>query len=280
MNPIPDPRQLTIQEIAAILARSDPSTIPQDFLALLAEDSRQGVHRLLSAYYRSKDRSDRLARQWQAMCRFERPIWEAGGLVCGVDEAGRGPLAGPVVAAAVILPPDCYIPGLTDSKALSPQKRDELLTQITAVAVDYAVGIVEPAEIDRLNILQATYQAMALAVRDLQVDCQCILIDGNSPCPHLSQPQRAIVKGDALSVSIAAASILAKQTRDALMVDLDALYPGYGFAEHKGYPTSDHLAALARLGPSPIHRRSFAPVSTLCEKEPDHFGPSHIRESR
>ncbi len=280
MNPIPDPRKLTVQEIEAILVNCDSIAIPQEFLALLAEDSRQGVHRLLSAYYRSKDRAERLAQQWQKMCRFERPIWEAGGLVCGVDEAGRGPLAGPVVAAAVILPPNCFIPGLTDSKALSSEKREQLFAQITEVAVDYAVGIVEPAEIDRVNILQATYQAMSLAVSDLVIPSQRILIDGNSTCPLLGQPQKAIVKGDALSVSIAAASILAKQTRDALMVDLDSLYPGYGFAEHKGYGTAAHLAALAKLGPSPIHRRSFAPVSTLCEREPDHFEPSDIRQSR
>ncbi|MBO8126731.1 MAG: ribonuclease HII [Firmicutes bacterium] len=268
--------KLTISKIKELLSGD---CTPQ-FLNALQNDSRKGVQDLVSAYYRRKKHQETLMRRWREMCAYEKEVWSAGGLVIGVDEAGRGPLAGPVVAAAVVLPPDCYLPGLADSKTLSPRQRSALLEKITEVALDWSVGIVGPAQIDELNIFHATQLAMKQAVEGLEVSFTHLFVDGNMPCRLLDFPQRPIVKGDALSVSIAAASIIAKETRDRLMVDLDALYPGYGFAKHKGYPTPDHLASLKQLGPSPVHRRSFAPVSALCGKEQKEFGSQRTGKGR
>jgi len=184
----------------------------------------------------------------------------AASWVAGVDEAGRGPLAGPVVAAAVILDPARPIAGLRDSKALSPQRRAVLAQAIRERSVAWAVGIAEADEIDAVNILQATLRAMRRAVAALGVVPTEALVDGNV-LPRLDCPARAIVKGDRDVVAISAASIIAKTTRDAMLDVLDAHYPGYGFARHKGYPTPAHLDALARLGPCPAHRRSFGPVA-------------------
>ncbi|MDH4180749.1 MAG: ribonuclease HII [Betaproteobacteria bacterium] len=181
-------------------------------------------------------------------------------LVCGVDEAGRGPLAGPVVAAAVILDPRRRVAGLADSKALPPQRREALAALIRERALAWAIGSCDVAEIDALNILQATMLAMRRAVAGLAVAPDEALVDGNR-CPDLRCPARAIVRGDRDVPAISAASILAKTTRDALLVALDRAYPQYGFARHKGYGTPAHLAALARHGPCPEHRRSFAPVA-------------------
>ena len=180
--------------------------------------------------------------------------------VAGVDEAGRGPLAGPVVAAAVILDPARPIAGLRDSKALSPRQRAALAAAIRESALAWSVGVSDVAEIDAVNILQATLRAMRRAVQGLAVVPGEALVDGNV-LPRLDCPARAIVKGDRDVVAISAASIIAKTTRDAMLDALDARYPGYGFARHKGYPTPAHLDALARLGPCPAHRRSFAPVA-------------------
>jgi ribonuclease HII len=186
------------------------------------------------------------------------------GLVCGVDEAGRGPLAGPVVAAAVVLAPDRPIAGLRDSKQLSPAQREGLAAQIRGSALAFGIGRAEVEEIDRLNILRATLLAMRRAVASLPVCPLRALVDGNR-CPELPCPCEAIVRGDASVPAISAASILAKVARDAEMLALDAAWPGYGFAVHKGYPTRLHLEALARLGPSAVHRRSFGPVRRLLE---------------
>lgn len=180
-------------------------------------------------------------------------------LIAGVDEAGRGPLAGPVVAAAVILDPRRPIDGLTDSKKLVSRRRAELEQQIQANAVCWAVARVEAAEIDRINILQATLLAMRNAVLALASVPTRVLVDGNH-CPQLDMPVEAIVKGDLSEAAISAASILAKEARDRIMRDLDGLYPGYGFDGHMGYPTKKHLAALDIHGPCPEHRRSFGPV--------------------
>jgi len=177
----------------------------------------------------------------------------------GVDEAGRGPLAGPVVAAAVILDPARPIRGLADSKVLSEAKRNTLAEQIMANAIAWSVGRAEIEEIDQINILQASLLAMRRAVLGLSPMAEFALIDGNR-CPVLPCPAQAIIKGDATVPAISAASILAKVTRDREMLIMDAQYPGYGFAAHKGYPTRAHLTALDTLGVSPIHRRSFAPV--------------------
>ncbi len=180
-------------------------------------------------------------------------------LVAGVDEAGRGPLAGPVVAAAVILDPARQVRGLRDSKVLSPERREELAVRIRERAIAWATGSADVAEIDRLNILHATMLAMRRAVEALGVVPEEALVDGNR-CPALACRTRAIVKGDRDVKAISAASILAKTARDALLVELDRAYPQYGFAQHKGYGTPEHLAALQRHGPCPLHRRSFAPV--------------------
>ncbi|WP_338546224.1 ribonuclease HII [Pseudomonas benzopyrenica] len=180
-------------------------------------------------------------------------------LVAGVDEVGRGPLCGAVVTAAVILDPGKPILGLNDSKKLSLTRREALFDEIQEKALAWCVARAEVAEIDRLNILHATMLAMQRAVEGLRVQPRLALIDGNR-CPKLAVPSSPVVKGDSQIPAIAAASILAKVTRDREMQALDALYPGYGLAGHKGYPTAEHLDALRRLGPTPIHRRSFAPV--------------------
>jgi len=206
---------------------------------------------------------------------WEQRAWTDGWRhVAGVDEAGRGPLAGPVVAAAVVLPPRTELAALRDSKVLPEPVRETLYEQVTGVAVCWSVAVVEPDEIDRINILRATHRAMAQALAALTPAACGALVDGLAvqglPCPHLP-----IVRGDAQCISIAAASVLAKVTRDRLMAALDERYPGYGLARHKGYPTAAHLRALQKLGASPCHRRSFRPVadalrsSELADPEPD-----------
>ena len=182
------------------------------------------------------------------------------GRVAGVDEAGRGPLAGPVVVAAVILDPAQPIAGLADSKALTERKRNRLALEIRERALAFSICHVEAEEIDRLNILAATLLGMSRALSALSITPSFALIDGNRLPGDLPCPARAIVGGDATEAAISAASILAKTTRDALMVELDGVYPGYDFARHKGYPTAAHIEAIERLGPCPQHRRSFAPV--------------------
>ena len=185
-------------------------------------------------------------------------------LIAGVDEVGRGPLAGPVVTAAVILDPDRPISGLADSKVLSEARREALFDEIREKAQAWAIGRAEVEEIDDINILQATLLAMQRAVAALPLPPQHVLVDGNR-CPALPCSAEAIIKGDGRVPVISAASILAKVTRDREMVELDRCYPGYGLAGHKGYPTKAHMAALVELGVSPIHRRSFAPVRRLLE---------------
>lgn len=187
-------------------------------------------------------------------------------LVAGVDEAGRGPLAGPLAVAAVILDPRRPIAGLDDSKKLCARKREALYPQIIERALAWCVIMIEPERIDLLNIFQATMAGMSLAVAGLQPGAHQALIDGNQLPKDLPCPGRAIIGGDALEPAISAASILAKVSRDRLMVAMDAEHPGYGFATHKGYPTAAHLASLQQLGPCPQHRRSFAPVRRLLDQ--------------
>jgi ribonuclease HII len=188
----------------------------------------------------------------------------ASGRICGIDEAGRGPLAGPVVAAAVILDPGHRVDGLRDSKVLNPARREALAARIREHAIAFAVAEASVEEIDELNILQASLLAMRRAVDALQVVPEYALVDGNQ-MPRLAMPGRAIVSGDALEPAISAASILAKTARDAMMRSFDALNPGYGFAQHMGYGTPEHLDCLRRLGPCMLHRRSFAPVRRLVD---------------
>ena len=187
-------------------------------------------------------------------------------LVAGVDEAGRGPLAGPLAVAAVILDPTWPIAGLDDSKKLSEKKREALYPQIIEHALAYCIVLIEPEEIDRINIFQATMSGMSRAVAGLSLAAHMALIDGNQLPKDLRCPGRAIVGGDALEPAISAASILAKVTRDRLLVTMETTYPGYGFAMHKGYGTAQHLAALQQLGPCPQHRRSFAPLRVMLEQ--------------
>jgi len=190
--------------------------------------------------------------------------WATPGLIAGVDEAGRGPLAGPVVAAAVILDDRQPIRGLGDSKAISPRRRERLFDEIRAKALACCIAEASVEEIDRLNILQATLLAMRRAVEGLRLVPQRVLVDGNR-LPILKMPTAAIVKGDALVPAISAASILAKVHRDRLCLALHETWPAYGFAAHKGYPTADHLAALRQHGACPVHRRSYAPVRAVLD---------------
>jgi ribonuclease HII len=191
---------------------------------------------------------------------FERSKWREGSRrVAGVDEVGRGCLAGPVVAAAVILDQDLFIPGLSDSKKLTPGKRQEIFDLIRSADIDWGIGIIGHEVIDEVNILQATRFAMHDAILKLRSQPDFLLIDA-LVLPDVDIPQQGILKGDSVSASIMAASIIAKVTRDKIMDDLDSQYPGYGFAKHKGYGTADHFKALEKLGPCPCHRRSFKGV--------------------
>jgi ribonuclease HII len=192
--------------------------------------------------------------------RYERKFWRAGlPAIAGVDEAGVGPMAGPVVAAAVIFTPETFIKGVDDSKRLPPDRREDLFGRIRDRAVVFGIGLATPAEIDELNIFWATMAASERALLAMGRIPDHVLVDGRL-IPELKLPQTRIVGGDRKSFCIAAASIIAKVTRDRMMTEYEAQFPGYGFAQHKGYCTADHFAALQRMGPSPIHRRSFAPV--------------------
>jgi ribonuclease HII len=197
--------------------------------------------------------------------RYERRLWRAGArAVAGVDEAGVGPMAGPVVAAAVIFAPENHIRGVHDSKQLTPEQREALIDRIIGRALAVGVGIAEVEEIDRLNIYWATMRASVRALEAMGRAPDHVLVDGRE-IPRLAFPQTRIVGGDRKSFCIAAASIVAKVTRDRMMREYEERYPGYGFAQHKGYCTADHIETLNRLGPSPIHRRSYAPVRALAQ---------------
>lgn len=204
----------------------------------------------------------------QEMMRYEQDLYEQGvQYIAGIDEAGRGPLAGPVVAAAVILPRDFFVPGIDDSKRLKPSLREELSIEIKKSSLDWAIGIVSVPCLDQINIYQATKLAMITAVSNLSIKAQHLIIDAVK-LDELGIPQTPLVKGDSLSQSVACASILAKVERDAIMEGYDELYPGYGFIKHKGYGTREHMEALFRFGPCPVHRTSFEPVKSLTgEKE-------------
>jgi ribonuclease HII len=201
-----------------------------------------------------------------SLFKFDLPFWDKHGLVAGVDEAGRGPLAGPVVSAAVILP-QCRIPDLADSKQLNPERRWAAYRLIQRQAYAIGVGVVSHDEIDRVNILQATYASMRLALADLIFQPEHVLVDGYV-IPRGPRSQTGIIDGDTQSACIAAASIVAKVTRDCIMEAMDREYPGYGFKQHKGYGTPEHMSVLDRLGPCTIHRRSFRPVVPLLPRDP------------
>ena len=220
-----------------------------------ASDGRAGVQKIIDSYRKKEEALRAEKERLLTMKNYERKYADCG-YICGIDEAGRGPLAGPVVAGAVILPTDCEILYLNDSKKLSASKRDFLYDEIMEKALAVGVGMASPARIDEINILQATYEAMREAISKLQVKPDILLNDAVT-IPDVDIRQIPIIKGDAKSVSIAAASIIAKVTRDRLMVQYDEILPGYGFAKHKGYGSWEHIAAIRQMGASPIHRQSF-----------------------
>lgn len=225
----------------------------------LEQDERRGAQQILKAIHARRKKNRAEGQRIRKMLRHESELWETGiTLVAGCDEVGMSPLAGPVVAAAVILPVGCRL-GADDSKKLTAEEREELAPKIRAEAIAFGIGEVSVEEIEALNIYWAGIEAMRRALRALAPAPQMILLDARK-IKDLDIPQRAIVHGDALSLSIAAASIVAKTHRDAQMIEYDKKYPGYGFARHKGYPVREHYDALAKLGPLPIHRPSFAPV--------------------
>lgn len=243
-----------ISEIKAEFEQADRQSLSLLY-AEYANDSRAGVVSLIAKYKKQEEKlKDEIART-EAMLAFERKYANYE-YICGIDEVGRGPLAGPVVAGAVILPKDELILYLNDSKKLSEKKREELYGIIMEKAVATGIGIVSPARIDEINILQATYEAMRIAISNLKVHPDLLLNDAVT-IPEVTVPQIPIIKGDAKSGSIAAASIIAKVTRDHLMVEYDEVLPGYGFASNKGYGSSAHIEALKTLGATPIHRQSF-----------------------
>ena len=244
----------TIAEIKAELQAAEEDMLPS-FILKYGTDTRAGVQKLTEqAEKRLKALEDERARI-EGLMVFEKQYGERG-YVCGIDEVGRGPLAGPVVAGAVILPQDCRILYINDSKKLSEKKREELYDIIMEQAIATGIGMVSPARIDEINILQATYEAMREAIQNLSVTPDILLNDAVT-IPGVSIPQVPIVKGDAKSISIGAASIIAKVTRDRLMKEYDKSLPEYGFARNKGYGSAEHIAAIRTHGASPIHRQSF-----------------------
>lgn len=225
------------------------------FIETYESDERLGVKKLVE---QAKKRVEKLAAERERIYRlqeYERKYPDAA-YICGIDEVGRGPLAGPVVAGAVILPKNCEILYINDSKKLSAAKREELYDTIMEQAIATGIGVVSPERIDEINILQATYEAMREAIKNLG-KIPDILLNDAVTIPLVSIPQVPIIKGDAKSISIGAASIIAKVTRDRMMVEYDAQYPGYGFAQNKGYGSAEHIAAIKSNGPTPIHRRTF-----------------------
>lgn len=223
--------------------------------ALYQDDSRTGVQNLIGKYRKKEEALAKEKERTEQMKAYEKQ-YESRGYVCGIDEVGRGPLAGPVVAGAVILPRDCQILYLNDSKKLTAKKREELYDVILEQAVAVGIGCVSPARIDEINILRATYEAMREAIAKLPIQPDVLLNDAVT-IPGVNIFQVPIIKGDAKSVSIAAASIVAKVTRDRMMTAYEQELPGYGFASNKGYGSEQHIEALKKYGPSPIHRKTF-----------------------
>lgn len=247
---------LKINEIKEILLNSAYTELPEK-INMFKDDERAGVIKLIAQYEKKYNAYLSELERLDKISTFEKELRKNGyRLIGGIDEVGRGTLAGPVVTAIVILPEDCHILGINDSKKLSAAKREELSCIIKEKALAYSLGAVSPQEIDEINILQATYKAMRNAIEGLSVKPDYILADAVT-IPEISVAQRGIIHGDARSVSIGAASIVAKVERDAMMCEYEKAFPGYGFEHNKGYGSADHIAALKELGPCPIHRRSF-----------------------
>ena len=232
------------------------------FLEMIKTDSRKGVQQVLARYLKKQEQQRLVHEKFLEMNHYEAKLRRQGyQFIVGIDEVGRGPLAGPVVAAAVILPEDFYVLGIDDSKKLSEAKREVFFEEITSKALDFSVGIISAEEIDRINIYEATKRAMLSAVAGLKHTPDFLLIDAmklDTPYPF-----EAIIKGDAKSISIAAASIVAKVTRDRMMKEWAIQYPAYGFAQNMGYGTKEHLDAIQRVGITPYHRKSFAPIKDM-----------------
>ena len=246
--------KLAISEIKKQYQAADETLLP-DFISSFQTDERAGVQALVEKAQKQLKALKAERQRIYEMSSYEREYADLA-YICGIDEAGRGPLAGPVVAGAVILPKDCDILYLNDSKQLSAKKREELYDVIMEKAVAAAVGFATPQRIDEINILQATYEAMRQAIQGLGIRPDILLNDAVT-IPQVDIQQVPIIKGDAKSISIGAASIIAKVTRDRMMVEYDSEYPGYAFAENKGYGSAAHIAALKKLGATPIHRQSF-----------------------
>lgn len=251
-----------VSEIREEMQAAKTEELPA-FIKIYENDGRAGVRAVVEKARRRACAWQKEKARIQAMQTFEKK-YEGCAYICGIDEVGRGPLAGPVVAGAVILPKNCDILYLNDSKQLSAKKREELYDIIIERAVSVGLGFVSPQRIDEINILQATYEAMREAIGKLTVKPDILLNDAVR-IPQVEIRQVPIIKGDARSVSIAAASIVAKVTRDRMMVDYDTVLPGYGFASNKGYGSKEHIAALKKIGPSPIHRKSFI-KNILCDE--------------
>lgn len=245
--------KMAIAELDGLLANAGDG-LPQLLLACEA-DKRPGARRLAAKYRKAQEKLAAEMLRIDKMREYEKK-YQQYAYIAGMDEAGRGPLAGPVVACAVILPKDCAIPYVDDSKKLTPKKREELYGRILEQAVSWGIGEATPGRIDQVNILNATYEAMQKAVAALKT-VPGILLNDAVEVPGIPIPQVPIIKGDAKSITIAAASIMAKVTRDRIMEEYGKIYPGYGFEANKGYGSKQHIAALKELGPSPVHRRSF-----------------------
>jgi ribonuclease HII len=260
-----DPTRWTLVELRQQLCVELAPSTEGRWRVLLESDSRRGAREIAALLERRRAARRREARRLARLFALRRHLLAAGArYVAGVDEVGVATLAGPVVAAAVVLPPRPWLPGLDDSKRLTARERERLDAAIREQATAFCVAEVEPAEVDRVNILRATLEAMRRAVTGLATPPDHVLVDART-IPSIDVAQTPLVGGDARDGSIAAASIVAKVYRDALMRELDARHPGYGFARHKGYPTREHLVALQRLGPSPVHRQSFAPVAASAQ---------------
>lgn len=246
----------SISEIKEILGNCSMEELPEQ-IKQFEEDSRKGVQTALASFRKKYEKHQQELARLEEILTYERGLWEAGyDLVAGIDEVGRGPLAGPVVAAAVILPKECKIEGVNDSKKLSAKKREDLYDIILEKAVSYGIGVVSNERIDEINILQATYEAMREALSQLKPKAEYILADAVT-IPMVSTPQRGIIKGDAKSMSIGAASIVAKVYRDRMMEAYEEVYPGYGFASNKGYGAAEHIEGIRKQGITPIHRKTF-----------------------
>ncbi|MCD8510821.1 MAG: ribonuclease HII [Bacillus sp. (in: Bacteria)] len=247
----------TVQQIKEKLATIE--NLHDPFLQVVKEDDRKGVIKLYEAWEKRYQKQEEIKEQFYTMREHEEHLWKEGYVyIGGVDEVGRGPLAGPVVAACAILSPDFYLPGLTDSKKLTKEKREEFFHRIKEEAVSFGVGMATAEEIDQLNIYEATKVAMNRAIRKLTHVPDYLLLDAMKL--PISIPQTSLIKGDSKSISIAAGSVIAKVTRDHYMEELGRVYPNYGFERHMGYGTREHLEALKKYGVTKEHRNSFAPV--------------------